>query len=745
MRLSLRFILPLVVVLSLVAFGITPLVERLTFQWFTRDLDIRAQLVATALEEPLMPLLQAKEKGRVQALLDRFIKDERLFAIGICGKDGKFLQRTLTYPEQLGCSPGQAPGPVVELKTGAVHVARFPLSDPSVDATGVVLVHDMSFVERRSQSTRKYLLWFFLALGVVISIITVLIAQLSWRGWVAGIRSMLKGEGLFRPIPQGSSPEIRPIMKDLRSLVLDLERERKIRDELRISWTPKALKELLQRELAGDEVLVVSNREPYIHNRKGDRIEVQVPASGLVTALEPIMRACSGTWVAHGSGSADREVVDSRDHVQVPPGHPSYQIRRVWLTHEEEEGYYYGFSNEGIWPLCHIAHTRPTFRSSDWAKYVEVNRKFAEAVVQEAKTEDPVILVQDYHFALLPKMVRDRLPKATIITFWHIPWPNAEAFGICPWREEILEGMLGSTILGFHTRFHCNNFLETIDRYLECRIDRETSVVSYGRKLTAVNHYPISIEWPPRWLASQASVAECRRKIRTSNGMDADRMLAVGVDRLDYTKGILERFRAVERLLELNPSLIGKFTLVQIAAPSRSSIDSYQHFESDVRGLAARINRRFGREGYEPICLKVEHHGPEQVFEYFRGSEICFVTSLHDGMNLVAKEFIAARDDEQGVLILSQFTGASRELPESVVVNPYDTDQCAQALEIALAMPKSEQRDRMRSMRGRVQEFNVYRWAGKMLIDAARIRQQTRLLGRVRSEAIRLFTGAPAR
>jgi trehalose 6-phosphate synthase len=543
------------------------------------------------------------------------------------------------------------------------------------------------------------------------------------------MRRLLKGGGITRGLVKQSPAELRPIVKDLRLLVKDLESERRVKDESQISWTPAALKDILNDELSGDEVLIVSNREPYIHVWKDQKIDIQFPASGLVTALEPIMRACSGTWIAHGGGTADREVVDVNDHVQVPPDDPSYQIRRVWLTKEEEQGYYYGFANEGLWALCHIAHVRPVFRSQDWQQYVAVNEKFADAVVEEAKTDNPVVLVQDYHFALLPKMIRERLPKATIITFWHIPFPNPEVFGICPWREEILDGLLGSSILGFHTRFHVNNFTDSVDRFLESRLDQENSTISYKGALTAVKHYPISIEFPVRWLKSQKPVAECRKHIREMNGFPADRLLGIGVDRLDYTKGILERFLAVERLLELEPQWIGRFTFVQIAAPSRSSLDQYQHFDSDVRALADKINRRFGSKTYQPICLKIQHHEPHEVHEYYRGVELCFVSSLHDGMNLVAKEFIAARDDEQGVLILSQFTGASRELPEALIVNPYNIDQCAAALQMALTMSEVEQRDRIRSMRGLLQEYNVYRWAGKMLLDAARIRKKIRLLG----------------
>ncbi len=371
----------------------------------------------------------------------------------------------------------------------------------------------MSFIQQRSSDTKWYVFYLFAGLGAVISLVTVLVAHLSWKGWVAGVRAMLKGEGLLTPLTQEQhAPELLPLAKDLRSLVQALEADRRMRDESQISWTPTSLKTILHEQLAGDQVLIVSNRQPYVHNRRDQKIEVQVPASGLVSALEPVMRACSGVWIAHGNGSADHDVVDERSHVGVPPEHPAYEIRRVWITPEEEAGYYYGLANEGLWPLCHIAHVRPTFRSSDWNHYVAINERFAQAVFEEATTDNPVILVQDYHFALLPKLIRDKLPNATIITFWHIPWPNAESFGICPWRQEILEGLLGSSILGFHTRVHCNNFIDSIDRVLEARIDRNNSTVSYGGKLTAVNPYPISIEWPLRWIKSQRPVPECRTR-----------------------------------------------------------------------------------------------------------------------------------------------------------------------------------------------------------------------------------------
>lgn len=733
MRLSLRFILPLMLVLGLIAYAVIPLVDSLIFnKWFARDIDIRTKLIANTLNDSIVAILANPTEGQIQRLFSKAIQDERLYALAICDNKKRLFYKTQTFPNQITCDMDpkvDSQSRILKLSQGPLHVAYYPLEDSGREIGQLVLVHDMSFLERRSADTKNYIFYLFAGLATIVSLITVFIAQMSWRGWVKGMRAILKGEGLLRPNSQIESPELRPIAKDLRTLIRDLETDRKNRDENQISWNSRTLKEILQNELTGDEVLIVSNREPYIHVKKNEKIEIQFPASGLVTALEPIMRACSGTWIAHGSGNADKEVVDKHDHVKVPPDDPSYKIRRVWLTKEEEQGYYYGFANEGIWALCHIAHVRPIFRSSDWAQYIAANEKFAQAVIEEAKTDDPVILVQDYHLALLPKMIRARLPKATVITFWHIPFPNPEVFGICPWREEILDGLLGSSILGFHTRFHCNNFLDTVDRFIESRIDRETSTVSYKSRLTAVAHYPISIEYPVKWLKGQKTVPECRRHIRQINSIEQERLLGIGIDRLDYTKGILERFLAVERLFELEPRWIGKFTLVQIAAPSRSSIPQYQHFESDVRLLAAKINARFGRGDYQPICLKIEHCEPQQVYEYYRGSDLCFVSSLHDGMNLVAKEFVASRDDEQGVLILSQFTGASRELLEALIVNPYNIDQCAAALHVALEMPKDEQRNRIRSMRGLIQEFNVYRWAGRMLLDAARLRRRSRLFG----------------
>ena len=726
MRLSLRVMIPLVLALAAIAYAVVPLVDRLTLRWFVRDMDMRSILISNAIHDSIQDSLASGSKARTLGLFSKIIQDERIYALGFCPASGEERIATRTFPAEIGCEEldrfSDPKRKLLRSDKGPLHVAVVGVDVEGSRIGNLVLVHDMSFVQRRSEETKRYVFYFFVGLGAIVSLITVVIAELSWRGWVKGVRALLRGEWLKRPAAAETSdtaPELRPIEGDLRSLIRDMESEYRARDESQITWSPDALRAILRNDLRGEEILVVSNREPYLHMRRNGRIEVSRPASGLVTALEPIVRACSGTWVAHGSGTADREAVDADDRVAVPPGKPAYRLRRVWLTEEEEAGYYYGFANEGLWPLCHIAHVRPTFRAGDRNQYIEANRKFARAVAEEAKTPDPIVLVQDYHFALLPRMVRNTLPDATIITFWHIPWPNPEAFAICPWREELLDGLLGSSILGFHTRFHCNNFLDTVDRTLEARVDRETTEVTYGGKLTAVKRYPISIDWPPAEDLTGKPVAECRADVRRRNDLPQDQFVGIGVDRLDYTKGIIERFLAVERLMEMEPGWVGRFSFIQIAAPSRSKIGEYQEFGERVRALAGKINDRFAHGGAPPILLKVEHHEPPDVYEHYRAADVCCVTSLHDGMNLVAKEFLASRDDDRGVLVLSQFTGASRELPEALIVNPYDIDQCAAALHMALTMPFAEQRDRMRVMRGLIREFNVYRWAGRMLLDAA--------------------------
>lgn len=510
-----------------------------------------------------------------------------------------------------------------------------------------------------------------------------------------------------------------------RKVLREFEKNGQSVDAALVTWSPETLRKILADELPDAQVIIVSNREPYIHNETRDgNVELVVPASGLVSALEPITRACAGTWIAYGGGTADRTVVDRNDRVQVPPGNPSYTLRRVWLSDDEYQGYYLGFANEGLWPLCHIAFTRPIFRESDWEAYEAVNRKFAETVVAEARNERPIVLVQDYHFALLPRMIRERLPEAIVITFWHIPWPNSEVFSICPWRERILDGLLGSSIVGFHTQFHANNFTESVDRFMESRIERADAAISYGGQVTLVHSYPISIEWPVELLKTLPSVEECRVRVRKRFRIPAGAKLCVGVERLDYTKGILDRFHALEELFIRHPETIGNVVFLQIAAPSRGTLPAYKQLHEECLRYADELNQRYGSKFYQPVVMVAEHHSQAAVYELYRAADICLVTSLHDGMNLVAKEFVASRDDERGVLLLSTFAGASRELLEALIVNPYDAAMMSEAMLQAMTMGPDEQHERMRRMRDIVRDNNVYRWAGSMLLDAARLRKR---------------------
>ncbi|MBK8259311.1 MAG: trehalose-6-phosphate synthase [Polyangiaceae bacterium] len=732
MRRATRFLSVLLAGLALLAVAGYFLLAQTTRQWFDADLALRSQLAVSSARQSLENNWGA-DRARLTETLADITRDERIMGAAACSIRGELLAATDSYPAEFSCrSVLERMGRAVplgtlswsmtpELPSGSVHLSVTLIGEAAQPIGAVVLVHDLSYLNRREETTRNLLILAFFILSVGASLVTLIAARLAWKGWTIELQRALKGD---------ATTEFQPLVRDVRALAerLASEREREARGGL---WSPERLRSTLTQYLQGERVVILANREPYIHEKTADGIKVLHPASGLVTALEPVMRACSGVWGAHGSGSADRETVDSHDRVLVPPGEESYSVRRVWLKEDEENGYYYGFSNEGLWPLCHVAHARPIFRAEDYEHYVAVNRKFANAVCEEVDSDDPIVLVQDYHFALAPKMIRERLPRATIITFWHIPWPNAERIGICPWRDELISGLLGSSILGFHTQQHCNNFIDSVDAFMESRIDRESNAVIQGARRTIVRPYPISIEWPVHWLTKVPPVAESRRLVRKELGLADDALLGVGIDRLDYTKGIEERLAAVDELLTRHPEFRGKFTFIQLAAPSRTKIPRYRELNERVEAVAAEINSKWSSGNYRPIVLLKSHHEPMAVFQYYRAAEFCYVSSLHDGMNLVAKEFVAARDDERGVLVLSEFTGAARDLTEALIVNPYDLRQASDAIAAALRMPVEEQKERMRSMRRLVSEFNVYRWAGRMLVDAAELRRKERMSGRL--------------
>jgi trehalose-6-phosphate synthase len=433
------------------------------------------------------------------------------------------------------------------------------------------------------------------------------------------------------------------------------------------------------------------------------------------------MRTCGGTWVAHGSGDADREVVDRHDRVSVPPDRPAYHLRRVWLTPEEEQAYYYGFSNQALWPLCHVAYTRPRFDRHHWQAYQAVNRRFADAVLEEVGDDPAWVFIQDYHFALLPRMIKQARPDLFLAHFWHIPWPNPEIFAVCPWAEEIVEGLLGNDLLGFHIPFHCNNFLGTVKRTVEAIVDHDDGVAVRQGRRTTVRAYPISVDIGS--ISAQASSCERASRVaelRAELGLD-EQMIGVGVDRVDYTKGIRERLWAIDRFFEKYPRYQRGFTFLQVGPESRVDITEYAELNEEIDQISGEINARYGCDGWLPIRVLKGNYPHSDLISLFLMSDLCIVSSLHDGMNLVAKEFVSARPDGNGVLLLSRFTGAARELDGALQINPYDTEAFADAICQALEMPHEERRRRIDSMRTVVGENNIYDWAANVVTDIRRL------------------------
>jgi trehalose 6-phosphate synthase len=480
-------------------------------------------------------------------------------------------------------------------------------------------------------------------------------------------------------------------------------------------WDKNSLKEIVREKIGDHKFIVVSNREPYMHIYSEEGIKCMSPASGMATALDPVMRSCGGTWIAAGSGDADREVVDEKDHVAVPPDNPSYTLRRVWLTRAEDEGFYYSYSNEGLWPLCHIVYVRPTFKESAWEQYKKVNEKFADVVIEEMGEDKGFVFIQDYHFALLSRYIKEKRPDIVVAQFWHIPWPNPEAFRVCPQAEELLHGLLGNDILGFHIRNHCLNFLDTADRFIEARSDRERFSVFRGGRETLIRPFPISIDFENVEKTAQSQSVEKKIEAIKKGFRVRNRLLGIGIDRMDYTKGILERFRAIDRFFEKYPEYRGKFVFLQLGPLSRIHIPKYKEYNDEMYHQTVNINEKWQIKDWQPIILHKVHLNLEEVVSHYRAADLVIVSSMHDGMNLVAKEFAAARFDEHGVLILSKFTGSSRELEDALLVNPVAEEQFADAIKQALDMSGEEQTSRMQKMRATVRENNVYRWAGKFI------------------------------
>ena len=741
--LSARLIVSLIIGVTLVSLSSSYYEVLVQKQSLRRDLQRRAEVLGESLARNVERELDRDSIQALQRTVQRFGNREHLLGLAVYDHQGRLIAITKdlaplmpTAPPVMSQALNENHGADVfqRLGTASVNIYALPLHRQE-DVRGVLaIVHDAGYI--KDQSLRIWRETFLSALAHVflIVLITLLIVRWSIAGPIARtaqwMRALRTGRASSTRIKVPDMELFRPLAREVATFAETLttarsaaETEARLREEGQSQWTADRLAVHIRSRLGDGRLFVVSNREPYMHTRRGKFLEVSVPPSGLVTALEPVLCACDGTWIAHGSGDADMEAIDHHNRLRVPPEDPQYTLRRVWLTKEEEEGYYYGFANEGLWPLCHIAHTRPIFRANDWQHYQAVNHKFADALLEEMEgTINPVVLVQDYHFALLPRLIKQRRHDARVAIFWHIPWPNQEAFGICPWQRELVDGLLGADLIGFHIQSHCNNFLQTADRIVESRIDRERFSVQRHGHLTMVRPFPISVDFADAGgeTAPEPPYVE-RSALLKALGIEAA-FLGVGVDRLDYTKGILERFLAIERFLEKYPRYQGQFTFIQIGAPSRSHIKRYHDLQAEVEAEADRINWRFRLDRWKPIVLLNWQHSHKEIQAYYRAADLCLVTSLHDGMNLVAKEFVAARSDERGVLILSCFTGAARELTDALQVNPYDIDQTAEAIHAALEMEPEEKQLRLQRMRKIVRERNVYHWAGTLIADLCELR-----------------------
>ena len=471
-------------------------------------------------------------------------------------------------------------------------------------------------------------------------------------------------------------------------------------------------------------LIVVSNREPYIHRHAaGGAIQASPTTGGLSVALDALMRDRGGVWIAHGAGDADRAVVDAGDRVRVPPENPAYALRRIWLEEKEERRYYRGFSNEGLWPLCHIVHVRPEFRSEDWAEYRAVNARFARAIAEELDSPATPVFIQDYHLALVAEELRKQAPLARTALFWHIPWPHPDRLRMCPWRREIMQGLLANDLLAFQLERDRQNFLYGVR--LDLGADTDRGIVCFRGRRTQVIAEPIGVDFTRMSkLASDPRLAVEMAALRAELRLDDPRIdvVGVGVDRLDYTKGIPERLDAIDRLLAANPGLRSRLAFVQIGVPSRSSLDTYAAIEKETDERIAAINSRYGEGAHRgPIRYSKIALTGRRLVALYRLADFCVVSSLHDGMNLVAKEFVAARDDQDGVLVLSEMTGAAHELTDALIINPYDADGFTRALERAIDMPAAERRRRMRTLRRVVAGHDVFAWASDILGGLDRI------------------------
>lgn len=737
------FILPILIIVA-AAFTIFGVLQvRIEEERMLDDLARKAKHIAESMELAVKGVLLNNDLKSANYLAERFETRERLQGCVIYDGNGEIMALTRRFSDW-----GKKEKPYLkELlaeKTPRGELERFggstvysyvlPILNDEEQTLGLVeVIYDTSYV-----FTRLTELWRRISLTLIALVVLIFTAAIYLHRQVFGLPTRRLTEW-FRSFQKGETDNLRPMREkgDLGKLASEVEQvalslrvarktaaeEAQARLEKEEIWTEGKLRDLVRARLGDNALVVVSNREPYMHvvDESGE-VRCIRPASGVVTAVHPILCACGGTWVAHGAGNADRRFVNSRDKLGIPPQDNRYILKRVWLSKEEEGGYYYGFSNEGLWPLCHNTHTRPLFRETDWQMYKAVNGKFADAVLEELPAKSPFIFIQDYHFTLLGKMIKEKRPDATIAIFWHIPWPTPEAFSICPYQEEILDGMLGCDLIGFHVQSHCNNFLDTANRLLESKVNTERFSVMRGGKETFIRAFPISVNGH---LNNPAQTGELERqieKIKKEFGLEG-KIVGLGVDRIDYTKGIVERVLAIDRFLEKYPQYKKKFVFIQLAAPSRIHIKRYHDLMAEIDELVEKKNWKYLETDWRPVIYLKKHFSSEEVEPFYHLADLCIVSSLHDGMNLVAKEYVAAKQDLSGSLILSQFTGAARELTDAVQINPYSIEEFADSIKAAVEMPVEEKKRRMENMRRIVSENNVYRWAANIVTELTALKK----------------------
>ena len=728
-----------VVVLSGVALAFTIAQVQEERATLSSDLEYRTRLLSDSLKESIEPSYSVGLTESLKKIVDRFV-DQRLSGLAIIGPEGEIVAMSKDLPRLRGdllfvshvMEVDLPQGEYMRGSEGTFYMFVNPLHKEERVAGALLVVQNADYIDTNIAGIwldnlarfAVQILFFSIVLAAIVR--WIVIKPLSRLA--ESVKTARAGTGTHASAIEHSF-FLQPIAHEISKMARSLSQARSAASEearLRLEkldtpWTAERLKEFVKAYLKNRPIVLVSNREPYVHEKVNGEITCSVPASGMVTALESVMEACGGLWIAHGSGGADREVSDPDGKIRVPPEEPRYTLKRVWLTPKDVQGFYTGFSNEALWPLSHMVHTRPTFRKTDWAAYRRVNGKFAETLLTEIKDlQQPIILVQDYHFALLPRMIKKARPDANVGFFWHIPWPSAEHFSICPWRKELLDGILGADLIGFHTQQHCNNFIETVGKEIESLIDLEHFSISRDGHVSRIEAFPISIAFTNGLSDTSEKAPTIDKSIFKTLGIETE-YVGLGVDRLDYTKGILERLKAVELFLDTYPEYKQKFTFLQVASPSREGSQKYREYALECEKEVERVNKKFEIDGWRPVVFEKRHYSHEKLHPLYAAADFCLVTSLHDGMNLVAKEFAAARSQEDGVLILSQFTGAARDLKGALIVNPYSGEETSEAIWKALTMSPAEKHRRMKMMRNAVRDNNVYRWSAEFLKTVANL------------------------